>query len=331
MKLDYTQALKRVPDAQGVWLLHGAEPLLEQNLLQILRQDWQSKNIERQRFDLQSAQDWKQIFSALNSLSLFSSQLAIEVHGNLKPDAQGLKQLKSFIQNPQGNLLVVVFPKQESQSLKSAFFQSIEANGILVSLNAYGRQEQQRILMQEADKIEIRLDDDAWQWLLYHHENNLLAARNSLLNVADSCADSQHITSKDLQLALQDQSRYSTFDLGDACLKGDFMLAHKILNFLLQSGEAPTLIFWVLQKEMRLLLQLFEQPQNALQIGIWKNKIPVYQQALRRLTPQLLLQWPTLMLRTDCAIKGIGNQKVEDLFLQLIYSLCGATIPLQYA
>ena len=33
MKLDYLQALKRVDEARGVWILHGQEPLLEQNLI----------------------------------------------------------------------------------------------------------------------------------------------------------------------------------------------------------------------------------------------------------------------------------------------------------
>lgn len=33
MKLDYLQALKRVSDARGAWVLHGQEPLLEQNLM----------------------------------------------------------------------------------------------------------------------------------------------------------------------------------------------------------------------------------------------------------------------------------------------------------
>ena len=30
MKLDYLQALKRVDEARGAWVLHGPEPLLEQ-------------------------------------------------------------------------------------------------------------------------------------------------------------------------------------------------------------------------------------------------------------------------------------------------------------
>ncbi|TXJ09358.1 MAG: DNA polymerase III subunit delta [Acinetobacter sp.] len=326
MKLDYQHALKRIPQAQGAWLMHGGEPLLEQNLLSAFRQHWQQHGIERQRFELQNIHDWKQVFSALNSLSLFSQQLAIEVHGNIKPDAQGLKQLKSFLQNPQDNFLLLVFPKQESQSLKSVFFQTIEANATLIGLYAYNTSEQQQILEIEADKIGIRLTGQAWQWLLYHHENNLLSARNSLMSVADSFSDTPQIDVTHLEQSLHDQSRYSTFDLGDICLKGDLAQAIKILKFLIESGEAKTLIFWVLQKEMRLLLQLFEQPHNALQLGIWKNKLSLYQNALRRFQPKQFITWSDLLLRTDSAIKGVGQENADDLLLQLVCALCGKTL-----
>lgn len=326
MKLDYQQALNRVADAQGAWIVHGGEPLLEQNILSAFRKHWQSQGIERQRFELQNVQDWKQVFNALNSLSLFSSQLAIEVHGNIKPDAQSLKLLKNYLQDPMDNFLLIVFPKQESQSLKSAFFQAIEANASVVALSAYGTQQQQRILQIEAEKIGIRLTIQAWQWLIFHHENNLLSARNTLLGLADSFSDLAQIDIPELEQSVQDQSRFSTFDLGDACLKGDLAQAVKILNFLIESGEALQLIFWVLQKEMRLILQLFEQPQNALQLGIWKNKLSFYQNALRRFTPQQLLTWSDLLLRTDQAIKGLGDENPDDLLLQLVCALSGKKI-----
>lgn len=186
MKLDYLQALKRIPEARGAWILHGQEPLLEQNLLDTFRKSWQQQDIERQRYDISSVSDWKNVFNALNSLSLFSQQLAIEVHGNIKPDANGLKQLKSYIQHNETNLLLIVLPKQDSSSLKSAFFQVVEANGVVVALTANYPQDRQRILAAEAEKLEIQLDNDAWQWLMQHHEHNLLAAKNSLMRVRDT-------------------------------------------------------------------------------------------------------------------------------------------------
>jgi len=326
MKLDYLQALKRVNEARGAWVLHGQEPLLEQNLVDAFRSSWQSREVERQRYDISSASDWKNVFNALNSLSLFSSQLAIEVHGNIKPDASGLKLLKNYLQQDSDNLLLVVMPKQDASSLKSSFFQTIDANGVNVSLVANYPKDRQQILGIEAEKLGIKLANDAWQWLEQHHEHNLLAAKNSLMRVADTFAEVDIIQIDHLYACLQDQSRYSTYDLSDALLNGNLAQSIKIFQYLVASGEPMSLILWSISKEMRLLMQLFEQPQNALQIGIWKTKVSLYQQALRRLNPQTFLAWPALLLRIDASIKGLGHENPEHLVQQAIASMCGKTL-----
>ncbi|WP_173912407.1 DNA polymerase III subunit delta [Acinetobacter sp. Marseille-Q1618] len=326
MKLDYLQALKRVDEARGAWIMYGQEPLLEQNLLDAFRKSWNRQEVERQRYDLTSVSDWKQVFNALDSLSLFSQHLAVEVHGNIKPDANTLKLLKQYIQHNEQNLLLIVMPKQDSNSLKSSFFQTVEANGVVVQLSANYPKDRQRILAIEADQLGIQLDQDAWLWLEQHHEHNLLAAKNSLMRVADTFPDQQQIKIEHLYECLQDQSRYNSFDLSDAVLAGNFAQSVKILNYLIESGEAPSLILWTISKEMRLLMQLYEQPQNALQLGIWKTKITNYQQALRRLNPQTFLLWPALLLRIDASIKGLSHENPEHLIQQAIALLCGETL-----
>ncbi len=326
MKLDYLQALKRVDDARGAWVLHGQEPLLEQNLMDAFRASWQKQEIERQRYDISSVSDWKTVFNALNSLSLFSTQLAVEVHGNIKPDAAGLKLLKSFLQHNEQNLLLIVMPKQDSSSLKTSFFQTIDANGINVALTANYPRDRQQILAVEADKLGIKLANDAWAWLEQHHEHNLLAAKNSLMRVSDTFAEVDVIEIEHLYACLQDQSRYSTYDLSDALLAGNLAQSVKIFQYLMASGEPLSLILWSISKEMRLLMQLFEQPQNALQLGIWKTKVSQYQQALRRLSPQTFLAWPSLIIRIDASIKGLGHENAEHLVQQAIASMCGKSL-----
>lgn len=326
MKLDYLQALKRVSDARGAWVLHGQEPLLEQNLMDAFRASWQQREVERQRYDVSSVSDWKNVFNALNSLSLFSTQLAVEVHGNIKPDASGIKLLKNYLQQDSDNLLLIIMPKQDSSSLKSSFFQVMDANGVNVYLTANYPRDRQQILSVEAEKLGIKLANDAWAWLEQHHEHNLLAAKNSLMRVSDTFAEIDVIQVDHLYACLQDQSRYSTYDLSDALLNGNLAQSIKIFQYLIASGEPLSLILWSISKEMRLLMQLFEQPQNALQIGIWKTKVSLYQQALRRLSPQTFLAWPALLLRIDASIKGLGHENPEHLVQQAIASMCGKTL-----
>ena len=158
---------------------------------------------------------------------------------------------------------------------------------------------------------------------MQHHEHNLLAAKNSLMRVADTFPDIQKIQIEQLYACLQDQSRYTTYDLSDALLAGNFTQSIKIYQYLIAAGEPDSLILWTLNKEMRLLMQLFEQPHNAIQIGIWKTKVSQYQQALRRLNPRQFLLWPELLLRIDAAIKGMSKENSEHLMLQAVGELCG--------
>lgn len=323
MRLDYQGALGRIQKASGVWLLHGNEPLLEQNLLNALRTYWQDQQIERQRFDISQINDWREVFAALNSLSLFSERLAIEAHGNIKPDAAGLDQLQQFIQSPADNLLVIVMPRQDQAAQKTKFYQSIDANSVVVQLSVQNRQERLAILQHEAHKLGVQLVQDAWDLLLAHTENNLFAAQQSLLRLSDVYQPEHLISLDDLQTGLTEQSRFSSFDLADAALQGNALQAVKILGFLLESGEADSLILWALSREMRLLMQLFEQPGQYQKLGIWQNKTRFYQQALKRTPAKQLMQWPALLQRTDAAIKGLSEENSKDLLLQLTMALSG--------
>ncbi len=323
MRLDYRGALKRVEQATGAWLIHGNETLLEQNLLNALRKHWQAHHIERQRFDINTISDWRDVFNALNSLSLFSERLAIEVHGNIKPDAAGIKQLQQFIQSPADNLLVMVMPRQDSAAQKTKFYQNIEANSVVVNLTLQNAQDRLSILKDEASQLGLQLHQDAWQLLLTQNENNLFAAQQSLYRLSDLHTTDQLIQAEDLYAALMEQSRFSSFDLADAALQANTLQAVKILSFLIESGEADSLILWALAREMRLLMQLFEQPRQYQKLGIWQNKITHYQQALKRIKGQQLLTWPALLQRTDEAIKGFSEENPKDLLLQVTMALCG--------
>lgn len=323
MRLDYHGALRRVKQASGVWLLHGNEPLLEQNLLAALRQQWQQQQVERQRFEINSINDWRDVFNALNSLSLFSERLAIEAHGSIKPDNAGLEQLQKFIQSPADNILVIIMPRQDQAAQKTKFYQSIDANSVVVNLSLQNTQERLGILQDEARQLGVQLHAQAWDLLLTQTENNLFAAQQGLLRLSDLYSADHLILAEDLQAALTEQSRFSSFELADAALRGDTLQAVKILQFLLESGEAASLILWALAREMRLLMQLFEQPNQYQKLGIWQNKISLYQQAMKRVKGKQLLGWPALLQHTDEAIKGISEENPADLLLQLTMTLCG--------
>ena len=112
MKTDYQGALQQIRKPHPVWLLHGDEPLLSQQILAELRTHWQQHGVERQRIDLGSAADWRDAFDELDSLSLFASQTTHEVHCNHNTEKKKKKILERLIQQPNDKQLLIVMPFQ---------------------------------------------------------------------------------------------------------------------------------------------------------------------------------------------------------------------------
>ncbi|MDE2419800.1 MAG: DNA polymerase III subunit delta [Gammaproteobacteria bacterium] len=325
MKADYQSARKRIQNMKGAWLLHGDEPLLAQSLLDECRQQWRSLDVERHRVDLASASDWREALAQLDNLSLFSNTMALEIHGSHKPDAAGMLALERYMQHQGDNILIIVMPKQDAAGQKTKFFQLLDANGLVVSLSIQNEQERQIFLNAQAENLQVQLTPAAWTTLLAQTENNLLAAQQALIRLSFLTESNTTIDIEQLLPALSDQSRYSLFDLSDAALQGNVERTVRVLNYLFESGEAESLILWTISREMRLLIQLLDQPHpvNYQALGIWSNRQSLYQKAMKRIKREQTTHWLNLLLRCDQAIKGVGVESPQDLLLQASVSLAG--------
>ncbi len=327
MKTDYRGALSKLSQAKGFWLLHGDEPLLSQHLLDQMHQHWNSQGIERQRIDLGSASDWREALGALDNLSLFASQLVVEVHGNHKPDPSTLKLLEAFAHDPAGNMLVAVMPKQDFAAQKTKFFQMVEANGMVVQLAVQNERDRQNILEDLAKRMGLQLHANAWRELLAQTQNNLLAAHQALMRLSSLHDDlTRPVTEQELKPALVQQSRFCTFDLGDAALLGQAEKVVQILAFLQETAEPTPLVLWTLTKEMKLVMQLLAHPNSEQQLGIWSNRQGLYRQACKRLRIADTEDWPDLWLRVDQSIKGVSDENPWDLLMQAALALAGVRL-----
>lgn len=317
MKTDYKGALAQIGKRDGLWLLHGDEPLLAQMIIDQARAHWQKNGVERHRLDLNSPKDWQEALGLLDNLSLFASNTAVELHGQHKPEPKVLEQLIAFMHAPAGNLLLVNMPKQDSAAQKTKFFKAVEQDGVVANLVLYQDRDRQAVLATIAKQLQLNLTADAWSMLLEHSQNNLLAAHQVLLRLQLGLPDpTQAVDVNILQPTLSEQSRFSTFDLADAMLQGQRGRMVQILRFLQESDEPASLVLWTLNKEMKTLIQLAENPQAAQQLGIWPSRLPMYQGALRRLSPTQMHDWPDLLRRCDEAIKGVSGEVAWDVLLQ---------------
>ena len=130
-------------------------------------------------------------------------------------------------------------------------------------------------------------------------------------------------------LLIEDASRYSLFDLADACLEGNGNRAARILRGLQAEGTETPLLLWALTREVRQVCHLAYKLNDGLpfdtlcqQLRIWDARKPIYFKASQRLSLSQAQQLIQLAQRCDQAIKGSG-EPLNNLLLQLVIQFSG--------
>ena len=122
-----------------------------------------------------------------------------------------------------------------------------------------------------------------------YHQANVLACNQFLELLACMHDLSQPLSTTALMTYLRDQSEFSVYELGDACLHGQTHHALHILRQIQQSQGEPIFILWVLHQVIRNLAQIdhllatVSFQAACQQLKIWTQKIPSYQSARQRI------------------------------------------------
>lgn len=310
---------------KGLWLVHSDEPLILQWLIDALKTHWQQQNQIIERLELNSPKSWHDVINRLNTLSLFDENTALVVTGKHKPDQKIIKSLSDFAQDvhngQSNNHLLWCLPKQDKKSLTTKAIRLFDDMGVLIDGNIYNEQLRHEILNIKAQQLGLTLSVQAWQLLLSHTEHNLLTAFQTLWRISYLYQPTDMIDTHQLMEALVEGSQFDIFSLSDSLLMADVCKSLKILYHLKHTDTTPSMILWVMSKDARLIsqIQAGKDPQT---LGIWQNKIPLYQQAAQRST-HLSSQWAEQIYTIDKTIKGIGQHDVWQLLQQLAVSLCG--------
>lgn len=309
---------------EGLWLLHGDEPLIQSWFIKACRSLFAHNAQTVKRLDVSSSADWRVVLAELDSLSLFADNLAVIITGKPTSDESVLANLtrfaKSASDNQSGHCLIYELPKQGKKEQNSKLFKTFDHYGTVVDCQLYDEQLRFDLLHLKACEFELSLTKQAWHFLMAHTEHNLLAGHQALWRLSDLHTDKdQPIDTDKLTQALVCDYRYSPFSLSDMLLMGDTQKALQILYHLKQTDTAPSSILWAIAKDIRLVLALKYTSSQSL--GIWQSKIGLYQNALMRHGIQT--QHLTTLYQIDACIKGIevGDSKGFDVW-EIIEQLC---------
>ena len=136
----------------------------------------------------------------------------------------------------------------------------------------------------------------------------------------------QLLDSTALMPYLRDQSEFSIYELGEACLNGQASHAIHMARQIQQAQAEPILVLWVLSQELRKIAEvhhlLSTLPIQAAcqQLKIWTQKIPFYQRAVQRIAQPQAYELLQYCQHLDEQLKSNRNamiwQELEHIILQ---------------
>ena len=296
-----------------VYLLSGDEPLQQQEAADLIRKQARSSGFaQREVYTVGADLNWEQLLGSVSNLSLFAEQRLLELR---VPDGKMGKEaaagLCRYLEDPPTDVVLVVLSAKLDRTAKnSRWYKAIDQAGVVVTIWPINAQQIRPWLSSRAKKLGLKLSSVSLELLIERTEGNLLALSQELDKLS-LCFGDAPLDEEQVARAVVDSARFSIYDLADAALSGDAARSLRILQGLREEGDEPVLILWSLVRELRSLAQISAalssgQAQGAVlqRFGVWKQRVPLVQSALRR-----NLNWPGLLqdaARLDRQIKGIG-------------------------
>lgn len=315
-----------------VYLVSGEEPLLIQEACDSIRRAARQAGFsERELYHADASFDWSQLLAAANSLSLFADRKILEVRlPSGKPGDKGAKALLEYLAQPStDNLLLLITDKLDKSAQSSKWCKAIEDTGSHVQIWPVTPAQLPRWIGQRLQQAGLRADSNAIELLAARVEGNLLAAVQEVEKLKLVAQDGL-VSYELMAAAVADSARYDVFGLVDKALHGDARAAARSLQGLRGEGTDAISLLWALTKDIRSLNQIalaqsqgksFDQAAQS--AGVWQNRQPLMQAALRRLKPAQLQQLLRKANGIDRAIKGMRAAEPWDELLELTLNLAG--------
>lgn len=322
---------RRLPAAWSAALVIGDELLLVEEAGDMLRAQARKQGFtERKVLEVNASFDWGTLSAEASAMSLFGDKQLIELRlPEAKPGAPGAKALQALlaVQSPDVRLLVLA-ATSTAPPKDTAWMVAIAEAGVGVRCRRLRGDQQIRWLADRAGSLGLQIEPDALSWLAEQVEGNLLAARQELekLPLLDG---GRNWDLPGLQQVVSDHARFVGFDLPDVLLAGDLAAGLRMIQRLREEGTAPVLLLASLARDLRSLHAAAQRagalgPERACaEVGIWRNRQPVFSGALRRLPGAEVRRLHLLAVGLDRTAKSAPEARFWEDLVNLAVRLCG--------
>lgn len=312
---------------EPLYVLHGDEPLLEQEALDAIRAHARGLGFtEREAFVAAARQfDWSAIVAACASQSLFAERKIVEVRlPTGKPGKEGeqvfvrLAQQAAQVRQDGGalpdTLLLILLPRADRTMQQSAWFTALERAGAVLRIDPVARADMPAWLAQrlKAQGQSVAAGDEGLQTLSFFAdcvEGNLMAAHQEVQKLALLYPPGA-LTREQIEASVLNVARYSLSDLSRACLLGQSVRSQRILEGLLAEGEAPVRLHSTLAGDVLSLYHLrcaldegVPLPQALRQARVWGPKEKLFE----RVAPRLRRPALSRLVQSAHVVDGINK------------------------
>lgn len=312
------------------WLVAGDEPLLVGEAADAIRARARQQGYTgRETFFVERYFDWGALQGSSQALSLFAERRILEIRMPVaRPGVEGGAMLARLAADtPPDTWLLVVTARLERDAAKSAWVKSFDQHGVVVQAWPVEIGQLPDWIAARARLHGLDVDAAGAQLLAERVEGNLLAAHQEIEKLALTHGPGR-VSEEEVAEAVANSARYDVFKLGEAALAGDAVRTLRILDGLRGEGTEPTLVLWLLCREIRALAEARTGRQGGSMFG-WQaqKRLKLLEAAVRRMRGTPLGPLIGHAARVDRAIKGRGPGDAWDELGWLAARLAGVELP----
>ena len=330
MKLTYFQLEPHLAKKlASIYVISGDELILKQDATRMLRKAAKQAGFtQHTRLTIDAGVDAQAFYNHLYSPSLFAEKQLLELAITASINKTIGPILIDYAKNPSPTLLLLIeTAKLDSKISKSAWYQTLEKQSIIVSLWPVKREQLPQWIQQYAKKYRLQLTPDAAQLLTDYTEGNLIATAQAIEKIY-LLKPENPIDITWIEKVINPDTQFTIFDFVDSILAKNLSRSAQILAALQADDVEPTLILWSITRELRLLHEMLIQHQQGMTLDvllqkyrIFSHKQMIIKNCLKRFTLQNCEQYLLHALKLDEIIKGAspGNiwQHFELFYLRL--------------